>query len=160
MMAIKDLLQLKHNGDSAQLLTTALGVILDITGLVYTALEPILSNSMGDDYNADMFTLCTVAVDNGLIDIVSALLAVTMTTTPSKLSLGSDGSVVVEAQSFASTTTALEANYSSPTPAITWFTVITQTAAKIGPPLGKLAKDVASPIYDLATKEKKFPEQL
>jgi hypothetical protein len=160
MMAIKDLMALKHNGDSAQLLVTALDAILGVTGAAYAVLEPILEKSMGDKFNADMFTLCTLAVDNGLVDIVSALLARTMTITPAKLSLGSDGSVIVEAQSFQSTTTELKGDYSSPMPALTRATLLAKTAGQIGPPIGKLAKDVVLPIYTIATKEPDPPEEL
>lgn len=149
---------IKHNQDVANKLVSALGMILDITRGVYSALETALSGI--DDFNQDTFTLCTVAVDNGLIDIVSGLLALTMTTTPTKLRLGSDGTVLVEGQSFVSSLTLEDKSVLGPTPALTWLDMLGKTAG-LASPVSAVIQDV-SKVKAAAekAKETKAPEKL
>jgi hypothetical protein len=132
---------IKHNEEFAQLLVSTLRTILDITGGVYTALDMILPKTMGNDFNRDMFTLCTVAVDNGLVDLVSGLLVLTMTSTPSKLNLGADGSVLIEGQALASSLTLEDRSVLGPTPALTFVSAIGKSLVLISP-LSTVAKDV------------------
>jgi hypothetical protein len=148
---------LKHNEDAAFLLVNTLETILKITGEVYEVIEAC--NEGSDNFNGDMFTLCTLAIDNGIINTVSALLAATLTTKESKLALGSDGSLVIEAQTFVNATTIQKTDVSSPTPALRQAQLVFQTINLIPDTAGFL-RNVTTSIMGFAKKEEKELEEL
>jgi hypothetical protein len=151
----------KHNEDVAHKLVTVMDLVLDITEVVYTVVETAVEKAFGKvEGFKDMFTLCTVAIDNGIINIVNGLLAATMTTTPSKLSLGADGTVLIEGQTIASSSSVENKSVLGPTPALTWLTMAGKTAGLAGP-IGAVVKDVTT-LVDAIEKDKetKPPEVL
>jgi hypothetical protein len=151
---------LKHNADAAQYLVTFMDdVILSITGAVYKAVEKSVEQIFGEvEGFKDMFTLCTVAIDNGIINTVSGLLALTMTITPSKLSLGADGTVLVEAQTFASSKSVEDKSVLGPTPALTWLGMIGKTAGLAGP-VSAVVTDVTTLVDNIQADNKTTPPE-
>ncbi|MDR2629865.1 MAG: hypothetical protein LBC60_02970 [Spirochaetaceae bacterium] len=148
---------LKNNEDAAFLLVNSLEMILKITGEVYEIVEA--ANEDNDDFNGDMFTLCTLAIDNGIIDTVSTLLAITMTSKESKLTLGSDGSVAIEAQTFVNATTATNAEVSSPTPALKQIELVMKVV-NIIPDISSFLREVTTTIIGFAEGEENEQEEL
>jgi hypothetical protein len=148
---------LKNNEDAAFLLVNAMEQILNLTSEVYAVIEAC--NEDNEDFNGDMLTLCGLAIDNGIIDTVSMLLALTMTTKESKLTLGSDGSVAIEAQTFVNATTATNAAVSTPTPAATQIALVAKTI-KLIPDISKFVREVTTSIMKFAKKEEKNLEEL
>jgi hypothetical protein len=108
---------LKNNEDAAFLLVDTMELILKITAFVYSLPEFIkgFDENKKIEINMDMLNLCKLAIDNGIINIVSGLLALTTTSKEAKLILGSDGSVAIEAQSFIQATTTNNTEVSTPT---------------------------------------------
>jgi hypothetical protein len=151
LAAIKNL-TVKHNGDIAHTLTMVLmDLILPLTEGVIDALRAALPK---DKEVQDNFTLCAVAVQNGIIEVVTGMLAYSLTTTPSKLNLNADGSVVIEAETFATSTTVQDLSVLGPTPAMTWVPV----AAALGglaSPLGILIKDITNLVSTVKSHVKK-----
>jgi hypothetical protein len=129
---------LKNNEDAAFLLVNTLETILQFTTEVYATVERINSTWSPRDsfhifrrdkgFDWDMFTLCTVAIDNGIIEIVSGLLGLTMTLKESKLILGADGSIVLEASKYVNATTEQSQEVSTPTPLVKQAGLVFQTA--------------------------------
>jgi hypothetical protein len=148
---------LKNNEDAAFLLVNTMEMILKITGEVYAVIEAC--NEENEDFNGDMFNLCTLAVDNGIINIVSALLAVTFTMKESKLTLGSDGSVAIEAQSFINATTTTSNEVSSPTPALKQAELVMKTVNLI-PDMSSFVRNVTTSIMGFAQKDESQMEEL
>ncbi|MDR1985891.1 MAG: hypothetical protein LBP88_02830 [Treponema sp.] len=148
---------LKNNEDAAFYLVNVLEFILKLTSTVYATVETI--HGEDESFNADMFTLCTLAIDNGIIDTVSALLAATLTTRESKLNLGSDGSVTIEAQTFVNATTVQTAEVSSPTPAIKQAQIVLQTLGLL-PDITDFIRDAVTTIMGFTQKEEKELEEL
>jgi hypothetical protein len=106
-----------------------------------------------------MFTLCTLAVDNGIINTVSGLLALTATSKESKLTLGSDGSVAIEAQTFINATTVQNTEVSSPTPALKQAELVFKTV-QLAPDISSFLRDVTTSIMEFAKKEESELEEL
>jgi hypothetical protein len=147
----------RHNQDAAFLLVNTLEMILKITGEVYEIIEAATEDN--DDFDGDMFTLCTLAVDNGIINTVSTLLAITATTTEAKLNLGSDGSVAIEAQSFVSATTLEKKEVSTPTPAVKQAELVMSTV-KLIPDMSSFVREVVTSVIGFAKREEKELEEL
>jgi hypothetical protein len=132
---------LKNNEDAAFLLVNTLETILQFSQEVYAIVERVnRSWSPVDSFHYwkrnkgfpwDMFTLCTVAVDNGIIEIVSGLLAMTITMKESKLILGADGSIVLECEKYVNATTNQSQEVSTPTPLVKQVGLVAQTAQLI-----------------------------
>jgi hypothetical protein len=148
---------LKHNEDAAFFLVDTLKTILKITKEVYAVIEAATEENK--DFNKDMFTLCTLAVDNGIINIVSTLLAVTLTSKESKLTLGSDGSVAIEAQTFINATTVQSTEVSTPTPAMKQAALVSKTVQLV-PDLSSFLREVTTSIIGFAKKESSELEEL
>jgi hypothetical protein len=132
---------IKNDTDLAFKLVDTLGLILSITKETYGIIE--MANKKNKNFNKDMFTLCTIAVDYGIIDTVSALLAAIMTIKTSKLSLGSDGTVAIEAQTLVQAVSATNKKVATPTLAIQQFTLVTKVLGLV-PELSGLARKVAN----------------
>jgi hypothetical protein len=148
---------LKNNEDAAFLLVDTLEMILKITGEVYSVVEEIMGGN--DDFNGDMFNLCTLAIDNGIINIVSTLLALTFTSRESKLALGSDGSIAIEGQSLISALTIENKELSTPTPALMQTQLIMKTV-KLIPDISSFVREVTTSIMEFAEKEETEVEEL
>jgi hypothetical protein len=132
---------LKNNEDAAFLLVDTLETILKITSEVYGIIEA--STEENEKFDGDMFTLCTLAVDNGIINIVSGLLALTMTSKESKLTLESNGSITIEGQSLISALTIENKEVSTPTPALVQTQLVMKTA--------RLLPDISSYVREVVT---------
>jgi hypothetical protein len=148
---------LKNNEDAAFYLVNVLEFILKLTSSVYATVEAIHGEDA--DFDADMFSLCTLAVDNGIIDTVSTLLGITATTRESKLTLGSDGSVTIEAQTFVNATTVQKSDVSSPTPAIKQAQMVLQTLSLL-PDIVDFIRDTTTTIQGFVKKDEKELEEL
>jgi hypothetical protein len=118
---------LKNNSDVAYLLTDIMEMILRITSEVYATLKFVNEQIDSHDkekkkgriiWNEDQFKLCTIAIDNGIIDTVSMLLALTGTAKEAKLILGSDGSVALEAQTLINAVLTTDTKVATPTLAV------------------------------------------
>jgi hypothetical protein len=133
---------IKHNADLAYKLVSVLEVVLSITDAAFPVIgEAFFAKRPYKE--RDMYTLITVAIQNGIIDIVSALLAVTVTVTPSKLSLGADGTVLIEGQTIASSSSVEDKKVLGPTPALTWVSMVAKTAELIAP-IGAVIGDITT----------------
>jgi hypothetical protein len=150
-MALKDI------EDAANFLVNTLETILKITGEVYEIIEA--ANEGNDKFNGDMFNLCTLAVDNGIINTASTLLAIPMTTRETKLTLGSDGTAAIEAQTFVNATTVQKSDLSSPTPAIKQVQLVAQTAG-LAPDVSSFLRATTTSIMEFAKREKTEMEEL
>jgi hypothetical protein len=148
---------LKNNADAAFLLVNMLETILKITSEVYEVVEAI--GKKNDGFNEDMFTLCTLAIDNGIIDTASGFLVAAMTTKEAKLTLGADGTVAIEAQSFVNATTIQTSKVSTPTPAIKQAVLVGQAVALI-PDISSFLREVTTSIIEFAQPEETEMEEL
>ncbi|MDR1249782.1 MAG: hypothetical protein LBK63_10810 [Treponema sp.] len=113
----------------AYLLVNVMETILSITSEVYAVVKDC--NAKNTNFDVDMFNLCTMAVDNGIITLASGILALVETSRRGSLSLGSDGSVTIEAQSFIHATTVDATKVSSPTPAFKQVALVAKTVKLI-----------------------------
>jgi hypothetical protein len=150
---------IKHNADLAHKLVAVLETVLSITDGVF----PLIGEKVFEKRpykERDMYTLCTVAIQNGIIDIVSALLVGTVTVTPSKLSLGADGTVLIEGQTIASSSSVEDKKVLGPTPALTWVSMIAKTAGLIQPTLAVVGDIMAFKGALDKSKETTPPEEL
>jgi hypothetical protein len=143
---------LKNNEDAAFLLVDTLEMVLKITAEVYSVVEELMEDYLEKEDQGDMFTLCTLAIDNGIISIVSTLLALTMTTRESKLTLGSDGSIAIEGQSLISALTIEKKELSTPTPALIQTQLIMKIV-KLIPDISSFVGEVTTSIMEFAEKE-------
>jgi hypothetical protein len=140
---------LKNNSDVAFLLTDTLDLILKITSEVYAILRFVneqQKNSSGKGsiiWNEDQFKLCTLAIDNGIIDTVSMLLALTGTAKQAKVILGSDGSVLIASQSLITAVLTDKTEVATPTLGAQQVKLILQLAGLI-PEGVKLTRDTAT----------------
>jgi hypothetical protein len=147
---------IKNDADLAYKLVDVMGLLLSITKEVYAPIK--FSKRKKKDFNEDMFTLCTVAVDNGIINIVSGLLALTETTKESKLILGSDGSIAMEAQTLIQAVTATQTEVKTPTLALQQFSLITKVAG-LSPQFVGLGRDIASLVMKGINSRKTKPKE-
>ncbi|MDR3116086.1 MAG: hypothetical protein LBU25_11280 [Treponema sp.] len=143
---------LKHTQDVACKLVFCLKKILQYTGKVYSTVSNTILPKVKPDYDRDMFDLCTLAIDNGLIEIVSALMALTETITPSQLTLGSDGTVLIEGQKIVTSTPVEKMDVAGPTPALTFVGTVTQSVP-LGSALAKLVLNAKSSLDKINSKK-------
>jgi hypothetical protein len=148
---------LKNNEDAAFHLVNTMEMILKMTSEVYSLIEAFTEGV--EEFDGDMFTFCTLAVDNGIINIVSGLLARTMTSRESKITLGSDGSVAIEAQTFINATTTSSTEVSTPTPAMRQIALVMKSVNFI-PDLVGFVRKVTTSIKGFAKKDEKELEEL
>jgi hypothetical protein len=151
---------IKNDTDLAYKLVDVMELILNITEEVYAIIR--LANNKNEDFDEDMFTLCTLAVDNGIRDIVFGLLALTETTKESKLTLGSDGSVAIEAQTLIQAVTTTTTEVETPTLALEQFSLVTKIIGLV-PEFSSLGRDIASLVMkglDSRDKKPKTMEEL
>jgi hypothetical protein len=132
---------LKNNTDIAHKLVDVMDLLLKITQEVYAAIR--LVNETNKDFNKDMFTLCTISIDYGIIETVSLLLAIVGTTKQAKLVLGADGSVAIEAQTLTQAVAGAKTEVATPSLAAQQVDVLIKLAGLI-PELTKLTRDVAA----------------
>jgi hypothetical protein len=144
---------IKNDTDLAFKLVDTLGLILSITREVYGIVE--LANKKNKDFKKDMFTLCTIAIDYGIIDIVSGLLALTMTTKESKLLLGSDGTVAIEAQTIVQAG-AVSQKVETPTLALQQFALVTKGLSLVPDLIGLGRKVAGLTMTGISNNEEKF----
>jgi hypothetical protein len=147
----------KADEDAAFLLVNTMETILSITSEVYAVVEEC--NADNDDFDGDMFSLCTLAIDNGIITLVSGLLAATFTTRESSLSLGSNGSVTIEAQSFINATTTQATEVESPTPAFKQVSLVAQTV-KLVPEISAFIRDAVTSIQGFVEDAKETEDEM
>jgi hypothetical protein len=148
---------IKNDTDLAFKLVDTLGLILSITRETYGIIA--MANKKNKDFNKDMFTLCTIAVDYGIIDIVSGLLAATMTIKESKLALGSDGTVAIEAQTLVQAVSATNQEVATPTLAIQQFTLVTKVLGLV-PELSAFGRKVANlTMKGISSQEEKLSKR-
>jgi hypothetical protein len=149
---------LKDNEYAAFLLVNTMDTILSIASEVYAVVA--LANKDNKKFNQDMFSLCTMAVDNGIINVVSTILSIIGTTKSSALSLGSDGSVTISAQSFINATTTQATKVSSPTLAFQQVALVAKTIALL-PKASNILRTATTSIKSFvenAQKEKTIEE--
>jgi hypothetical protein len=171
---------LKNNEDAAFILVDTLDTILSITAEVYAIVERINTSwsprdsfhyfkkdkvtvnkttNKKEGFDWDMFTLCTMAVDNGIIEIVSGLLALTLTVKESKLVLGSDGSAVIEAQTFAAVTSGEERQVSTPTPLVKQTGLVLKTV-RLAPQVSAFVRNTVTSIQGFTQGDNRQLEEL
>ncbi|MDR2663881.1 MAG: hypothetical protein LBC31_12885 [Treponema sp.] len=149
---------LKHNQDVAGTLVTVLDHLLEVTGFVFGRIKGMMK-VLKLDYNQDMFDLCTLAIDNGLIDIASGLLALTETVTPAKLSLGADGTVQTEGEKVVTSTPVEKMDVAGPTPVLTFVSTVMQSIPLVSA-LGKLVTDAQEAFEEISDEPEKNLEEL
>jgi hypothetical protein len=119
----------RNEDDVAALLVDTLDMVLGMTSEVYSicewsikkgfkiANEKLKAGEEKKEFDKDAFNLCTVAIDYGIIEIVSILLAVAWTAREPKIVLGADGSISMTSNSFSNAYTTDTTNVATPTPA-------------------------------------------
>jgi hypothetical protein len=132
---------LKNDTAIAHKLVEVMELILKMTKEVYAAIR--LVNEENKGFDEDMFTLCTIAIDHGIIETVSGLLALTGTTKPAKLVLGADGSLAIEAQTLVQAVAAANTEVATPSLAVQQATLIIKLVGLM-PELTGLTRSTAS----------------
>jgi hypothetical protein len=106
----------RNHPDAAHLLVNTLDMILSITSTVYEVVEGALE--LADKNDKDKFTLCTLAIDNGIIDIVSIALGAMVNIEDPKIILDSGGNITIKGSSVTDVASASHVEVNTPTPAI------------------------------------------
>jgi hypothetical protein len=160
---------IKDNEDAALILVNTLETILKISAEVYAIVEGINSTWSPRDsfhrfkrekgFDWDMFTLCTMAVDNGIIEIVSGLLAANVTFSESRMVLGADGSVLIQGANMVIATTVELKELATPTPAVRQIGLVTQTAQLV-PQFSSFVRNAVDSITAFVQKEEPKLEEL
>jgi hypothetical protein len=150
----------KNDSDAAHLLVNTLDLILSITSLVYDAVASSLEVT-GEEYNKDMFTLCTLAIDNGIIDTVSILLGISATVSEAKLILDASGNITLKGASITDVAAMSHAEVHTPTPAIEQAGLVMKGVSKIADAT-KFFMKVGFSIYNFVVDANKEndPEEL
>jgi hypothetical protein len=149
----------KDHPDVAHFLVNTLDLILSITDAVYKVAGSRLEASE-KKYDKDMFTLCTLAIDNGIIDTVSILLDIVVTISEAKLILDAAGNITIAAESINDVTSIKHTKLQSPTPAMQQAMLLVK-AASLTSDLADIIVNAGVSIYGFTDKGKgKDPEKL
>jgi hypothetical protein len=151
---------LRDNENFAFLLVNLLETVLKITDVAYKAVEESLGDVM-DSKMRDKINVSALLIDTGIIDMVSALLALTGTTKSAQIELKSNGAISIEAAEDQSVYVQNMSSDATPTPAITqgiWRAQLAGHLAEIGSIITEATTSIMSFVKD--KNEKDEPEEL